>query len=552
MRLHHIVAKMSRFAALLLLTMVMLLTVTAGASPAAAHASLVEAVPAAGSELRAAPERITLTFNERLENGLFYLRVYDSAKRQVTDAAAVMNPAQTAVILELPALGQGNYLVTYHVISADGHPVEGTYLFAVGQSLSEDAGSQEMPAGMHHSHGDEPFGGTSAGDVLQFASRILYYAALLVFTGWLLWYRRFGGTAPDETRTRLRRLAEKWQQLYLIAYILFMWAHLPDLLGDSGAAGLVTLFTKTAAGYAWIGGLLLALLSFVMLYRSTALDLVWAALAWLAKGMLGHAAAFEPKTQTLLLDWLHLAAAAVWAGGLVMLLLLWKTEREQAKRLLPVFSTAALLSLLVLTVSGVLTTFIFLPDIRYILETSWGRLLLVKSALVAAVMVTGALIRFSYRRLRDRTAGRLLALDAILMTATIGVVGVFTYLTPLPANEPLHWHVMGEKIHMTAQISPKVPGVNDFTVKVWLPEKLGKPKDVILKLHSLDGPEIAPIVVPVEPFDDASFEDSYDMKRHSYRVRGAYLPYAGRWRVEVRVMDSEDTETVYNSEIRVY
>ncbi|WP_426449303.1 copper resistance CopC/CopD family protein [Paenibacillus sp. S-38] len=537
---------------LLLLLMALTLSLGAGGSSVSAHASLVEAVPAAGSELKASPERIALTFNERLENGLFYLRVYDSAKKQVTEAAAVMNPEQTTVSLELPPLVQGNFLVTYHVISADGHPVEGSYLFAVGQSLSESADAQQMPAGMQHSHGDEPFGGTSAGDVLQFASRILYYAALLIFTGWLLWYRRFGGTAPEETRTRLRRLAEKWQQLYLIAYILFMWAHLPDLLGDSGAEGLLTLFTKTAAGYAWLGGLLLALLSFVMLYRSTALDLVWAALAWFAKSMLGHAAAFEPKAQTLLLDWLHLGAAAVWAGGLVMLLLLWRTEREQAKRLLPLFSTAALLSLLLLTVSGVLTTFIFLPDIRYIIETSWGRLLLVKCVLVLAVILTGALIRFSYRRVRDRTSGRLLVLDALLMTATVGIVGVFTYLSPLPANEPLHWHVMGEKIHMTAQISPKVPGVNDFTVKVWLPEKLGKPKHVIMKLHSLDGPEIAPLVVPVEPFEDASFEDSYDMKRYSYRVRGAYLPYAGRWKVEVRVMDSEDNETVYDSEIRVY
>ncbi|PUA35639.1 hypothetical protein C8Z91_29805 [Paenibacillus elgii] len=524
------------------------------AAPAEAHASLVQTVPANGAELEKPPEQVILTFNERLEEGLYYLRVYDGSKRKVTDKAAVMNDTRTTLTLDLPGLVKGIYVVTYHVISADGHPVDGTYLFAVGQSLDQPSGvSGSAPAIEHLHRHDGPMSTFGVKDVLQFGSRILFYLALLGFTGWLLWLRWFApGEKTDPSRIRLRQWAERLQQLYLIAYILFMWAHMGDLIGDGGAEGLLRLFTQTTVGYAWLGGLLLALLSFVVLYRSVFLDYIWLALVWFAKSLLGHAAAFEPKSETLVLDWLHLAASSVWVGGLLMLLVLWRTDKELGKIFLPRFSTAALVSILLLTVSGVLTVFIFLPDVRYIVETGWGKLLLAKTGLVLLVVVTAALVRFLYRKNSERGAGRLLGVDVVLMTLIVGVVGVFTYLTPLPANEPMNWHVMGEKIHMTAQISPNVPGVNDFAVKVWLPDKLGKPKQVIMKLQATDNPEIAPIVVPVEYTEDVSFEESFGLKRHTYKTRGAYLPYPGHWKMEVRVMDSNDDETVYEHTFRVY
>ncbi len=543
-----------RFALWLLIVGFGFMFLLGAAAPAGAHASLVQTVPANGAELEQPPEQVVLTFNERLEEGLYYLRVYDGSKRKVTDQAAVMNDTRTTLTLDLPGLAKGIYVVTYHVISADGHPVDGTYLFSVGQSLDQPSGvSGSAPAIEHLHRHDDPMSRFGVKDALQFGSRILFYMALLSFTGWLLWLRWFApGEKTDPARIRLRQWAERLQQLYLIAYILFMWAHMGDLIGDGGAEGLLRLFTQTTIGYAWLGGLLLALLSFIVLHRSVFLDYIWLALVWFAKSLLGHAAAFEPKSETLVLDWLHLAASSVWVGGLLMLLVLWRTDKETGRRFLPHFSTAALISILLLTVSGVLTVFIFLPDLRYIVETGWGKLLLAKTGLVLLVVVTAALIRFLFRKRNERRAGFLLGVDAVLMTLIVGVVGVFTYLTPLPANEPLNWHVMGEKIHMTAQISPNVPGVNDFTVKVWLPEKLGKPKHVIMKLQATDNPEIAPLLVPVEYTEDVSFEESFGLKRHTYKTRGAYLPYPGHWKVEVRVLDSNDDETVYEQVFRVY
>ncbi|MCZ8516331.1 copper resistance protein CopC [Paenibacillus filicis] len=545
-----------RFARLGLIAMLVALLLTVqladGSRHALAHASLVEAQPAADAELAGAPEQIALTFNERLEDGLYWIRVFDKARKQVTNQPAVMNDAHMGLSLKLPKLDKGTYVVTYHIISADGHPVEGTYLFAVGESLTRPPGAAADP-GMDHLHmHNDPFQRFGLKDVVQFASRIAFYISMLAFTGWLLWSRWFASKTHDGPKAMLALWRERLQQAYLIVYIVFMGVHLIDMIGDGGRDAVITLFTRTASGYAWLGGLVLALLSFVLLQRSAWLDYAWVAAVWLDKGFLGHAAAFTPVTETLLLDWLHLFASSVWVGGLLMLGVLWRREREQAIRLYPSFSTAALLSIVLLIASGVLSAVLFLPDIRYVVETLWGKLLLVKTGLVAAVAVTAACLRYAFKKRREASAGVLLGIDTGLMLLIAGIVGVFTYLTPLPANQPLNWHVMGEKIHMTAQISPNAPGVNEFTVKVWLPEPLGKPKQVLMKLQQEGDAGIAPIEVPLSPFVDQDFDESYGMKKYTYKAKGSYLPYPGKWELEIRVMDSNDDETVYDKELKIF
>ncbi|WP_079914434.1 copper resistance CopC/CopD family protein [Paenibacillus sp. 32352] len=519
-------------------------------NPVSAHASLVESVPPANAELNEPPGSITLTFNERLEDGIYYVRVYDSSKKQVTANKAQLNANRTSVELQLPKLGQGSYLVTYHVISADGHPVEGTYLFAVGQSLGNQP-AEALPSMEHmHSHGLS----TQLGfmEILQYISRILYYALMLLFTGWVVW-QRFYGSRSDSVSSLLQQWSMQLQRGYLLAFLFFMFTHVFALIGDGGPEAFAVIFTKTIIGYIWIASLVVSLLGLVLLYRRLWLDLTWVALVWLTKGLNGHAAAFQPLKQTLLLDIIHLAAAALWVGGLLMLIVLWRHSKEEGLRFFPRFSSTALASIVLLVLSGILSVLIFLPNVEYIVETQWGKLLLAKCALVLLVICTAAWLRWAYRKRGEGRIAALLKADAVLALLIVFIVGVFTYLTPLPANEPLNWHVMGDKIHMTTQITPNVPGVNDFTVKVWLPESLGKPKQMILKLHDASAKDIAPIEVPVQYTEDASVEDSFGgLKKHTYKAKGAYLPYPGYWDIEVRVMDSNDDETVYNKQIRLF
>src|SRR5690606_37774694 len=100
--------------------------------PALAHASLTDAEPAAGSVLDEPPDAVRLTFNERLESGLYAIRVFDGRGREVTKDKAVLSPDRREVSVALPRLADGTYTVSYRVLSADGHPVAASYVFHVG------------------------------------------------------------------------------------------------------------------------------------------------------------------------------------------------------------------------------------------------------------------------------------------------------------------------------------------------------------------------------------------------------------------------------------
>src|SRR5690606_17372596 len=92
----------------------------------------------------------------------------------------------------------------------------------------------------------------------------------------------------------------------------------------------------------------------------------------------GHAAVTEPVVAAFAFDIVHLLMGAVWAGGLLVLLLLWRKDRERLQAFLPVFSRVAFISIVVLAASGLLLTLLMQPGPEYLLYSGWGITLLVK------------------------------------------------------------------------------------------------------------------------------------------------------------------------------
>src|SRR6516225_10543505 len=105
-----------------------------GAAPSArAHAFLDHASPAVGSSVPASPPIVTLWFTQDLEPAFSDVTVTNEAGQRVDLGNAHIpqgSPAELQIALK--PLPRGTYLVSWHVVSVDTHPTEGTFTFDVG------------------------------------------------------------------------------------------------------------------------------------------------------------------------------------------------------------------------------------------------------------------------------------------------------------------------------------------------------------------------------------------------------------------------------------
>ena len=94
---------------------------------ALAHASLVRAEPADGAVLAQPPAVLKLIFNEPVSP--LVMRLIGPSGEVITPAVAAEN---STVTLTPPPLRQGTHVLSWRVVSADGHPVGGALVFSVG------------------------------------------------------------------------------------------------------------------------------------------------------------------------------------------------------------------------------------------------------------------------------------------------------------------------------------------------------------------------------------------------------------------------------------
>ncbi|WP_407836233.1 copper resistance protein CopC [Streptomyces sp. DSM 116496] len=102
----------------------------AGAPAASAHTDLTASTPADGATLDALPPSIRLTFSDDMsqEYAKVALTAPDGTPAGTGEPQVDGKSASLAV---KPGLPSGRYTVGYRVVSADGHPVSGSYSFAV-------------------------------------------------------------------------------------------------------------------------------------------------------------------------------------------------------------------------------------------------------------------------------------------------------------------------------------------------------------------------------------------------------------------------------------
>lgn len=449
--------KLSRRRALLLglLACLILLPAAFTPRPAAAHAFLKRTEPAGGSVVSADIGEVRLVFTERVEVKPDRIAVIDRNGRRVDvrNAAAVPG-AEATVRVSLPRLANGVYTVRYALLSSDTHPIAGSFRFGVGVSPADlaDAAPSASPTDAASARLDGPL-------LLNALGRWLNLLGLVLLTGPLA-FRLFvldrpfvgrggkgGAAAPEDVGEHAAprlppshiaaRLFEarlvRWTWLAVLLLIVAQVVSLVAVSAGSALGGLGDALTRAALsgtlttrfGALWlvrlglllIPSLILPLLAAEQEVREEegpeAAPFPWATGGWwaiLASGaglaaltsLGGHPAATPPVALTVLIDWAHLAAAALWIGGLLALALIVPpvlrslgpaAGHEVLAAAAPRFSTFALAAVATIVVTGLYQTWAQVSGPAALTATLYGRTLLVKLALVLPLVVLAAVNR---------------------------------------------------------------------------------------------------------------------------------------------------------------
>jgi copper transport protein len=166
--------------------------------------------------------------------------------------------------------------------------------------------------------------------------------------------------------------------------------------------------------------------------------------AILAPAVAGHAGQTSPRGLAIPVDWIHIAAGAVWIGGLIGLLVIAASHRVAGLvRVVPRFSNVAFVSVLALIAAGIGNSLFHLPTLASLWETSYGKMVLIKIGVLAVAMLvaSGNLLRNAPRlraaeRRPDLVEGaasslrRLVSVEVVLVVGIIFCAALLTSLAP--------------------------------------------------------------------------------------------------------------------------
>lgn len=536
-----------------LLILVAVSGIVGGAAPAGAHAALVATTPGDGAVLDAAPAEILIQFNEEISVQSDGVRVLGSDRERV-DAGQARAAANMVVVPLRDDVGDGGYVVAWRIVSADGHPVNGAFTFSVGAPTSVDAGLADAAFGADSDQRDA---------VTWAVLRGLAYLGALVACGAVL---VGAGLHRRGERTPVTRLAG-WAAVVGIAASVVQLPVLASMATGRGFGALTedgVLELVLANGMGWslvvtVAGLI-AILITVGLPFGGAVRMVAIAGALVAPvgfAFYGHTRTMSPRAPAYLSDVIHLFAAAVWLGGLVVLIGVVRRRRsfdddDGAIDAVVRFSGWAGAILAALVISGGIMSAIEVGGLEALRSTTYGKLLMAKLAAVGLVVVGAGWNRFRLmphlaRGDHDAPWTRLLTivrLEVVGIVVALAVTAVLVNVTParsamIPGIQATQVELETGRVDIV--VDPARPGPND--VHVYLFDHESQVDD------RFEGVTVT-LTLPDE--DVGPFErEPVKVGPGHYQVVAGDIPLGGTWEVTVTLRVDRFTQEKVTVEIPI-
>lgn len=397
--------------------------------PALGHTQLIASSPTAGDTLAASPAAIRLEFSGSVEAALSEIRLItaDGRSFRLTLRGA---PGETrALEARLPVLRPGAYRVAWRVVAADGHPIADSFVFylAPAGSGGGTAGAEFRPPPPERAAAE---GASRSRWVATAGLRGLATGALMALAGTLLFVVRMEPvTSPPAIR--IARALVIAAPLLLTAHVVAWLMYVsPDAGIDGSVVGRALETTPGRVEALRLGLALLALWA-LGLARRPGIAAACALAAVATTGALGHTAGGAPGW-SIPLKSLHVAAASIWLGGL-LILVAGLPGAEEFRGVAHRVSSLALGAVIVIALTGILQTLLILPAAADLVRSTYGLLVLGKAVGLAALVVFGFRNRFGLLPALPEASGRLrgsVRLETLLMGAVILLAGFLAYVPP--------------------------------------------------------------------------------------------------------------------------
>jgi len=502
-------------------------------SGALAHASLMRAEPPEGAMLAQPPTALKLTFNEPVSP--LVMRLIGPDGEVIAPATAAEN---NVVTLTPPLLRQGTHVLSWRVVSADGHPVGGSLLFSVGART--EPGVVPVAAG------------NPAVRAALWAAKVVLYAGLFVGVG-----GAFFGAWLDSTGTRRTRLV-------LLAFLVGGLVATPISVALQGLdaldltlgalaqantwrAGLTTAYgdTAIAAEFALVAGIVALVATSPPI--GCAVSLLGLLGVGLALSLSGHAGTVEPRLLTRSAVFLHGVSVAFWIGALLPLIgAVAGSDRGSLAR----FSRLIPLALALLIVTGTVLAMVQLDRVDALWTTRYGIVLAFKLGAVAVLLGLAAVNRYVLTprlaaggAVAARPFAASVGTEFALVLVILSLVGLWRFTPPpraLAAAEHTSVHIHGE--HAMAQVEIAPVRARGASVNVLLLDAELRPLAAQALTLALANPAAG--IEPVRR-NAASEGDS------NWRIEEVRIPIAGRWRLRLEVLISDFEKVVLEDDVEL-
>ena len=527
-----------------------------------AHAALLRTTPSASGTVNVAPSQVTLAYSEPVEPRFAIVSATNAAGRQVTSGEPRSAPGSPqTLVTPLQRVPEGWYLVFWRVISADGHPVRGAFTFAVGPNPGPPPQFQV------------PSLSETATTTRLLISRWVAFLSLLTALG--LFVLRSLIARPVVRAVRgcsLRPLTiafgvavaaalvaiPVYVLLATAEFTLRSWWDLGGILPAARSSGfgrdfldleLVLALFAVAAGIAlWVDRPEREQRSVVELLALPA-ALAAGASTLLLPALAGHAGQKSPRGLSLPLDAAHLGAAGIWLGGLIGIVIFWLTVGRAARAaalalVVPRFSLVAFGSVLLLIGTGIGQSLLELPTFATLWQTSYGKALLVKIALLAAALVLAAVnLARTKPRLQAGDADaplllrRLVQGEILFVAAALFAAGVLASLPP-PSS------ALARVQNVAARVGPgpvsEVIAKSPYRVRVRVTPNRAAVKNAFSVSLTRDGKPVqgAGVITKFDMLDMEMGEQSYrlrELRPGVFSKSAPALVMVGHWGLQFEV-----------------